>query len=265
MKNPVITLTTDFGYKDPYTGIMKGVILGINPEATLVDLTHSINRHDVREAAMVIASSYRYFPSGTIHIVIADPGVGSGRRPVLVASGNHYFIGPDNGVFSCIYDENPECRVIHLTRQHYFLKRISPTFHGRDIFAPVAAWLSKGLELSSLGDEVKDYVRQQIPCPLKEGSAIRGEIILIDHFGNAVTNIRINDIEDMRNFRVEGRIKIMINGNEAQLLHYYSQAQDNSLYTIEGSMGFIEFFVFGKDASSAYGLRIGDSVRVSFA
>lgn len=265
MKYPVITLTTDFGYKDPYAGIMKGVILGINPEAAIIDLTHSISRHNVREAAIVIGSGYRYFPDSSIHVVIADPGVGSGRRPVLVSSNSHYFIGPDNGVFSCIYDEDPECRVIHLTGQRYFQKKISPTFHGRDIFAPVAAWLSKGVTLPDLGDEIRDYERLDIPRPLKEGTAIRGEITLIDHFGNAVTNISISDIEDLRAFSTEGRIKITINGKEAQLMQYYSQAEDNGLYTIEGSMSFVEFFVFGNEASSVYNLRTGDSVRVSVA
>jgi S-adenosyl-L-methionine hydrolase (adenosine-forming) len=261
VNNPIITLATDFGYKDPLSGVMKGVILRINPAVNIVDLTHGIRNYDVRQAALTIGSSYSQFPTGTIHVVVTDPGVGSSRRPIMVTTENYYFIGPDNGVFSLIY-ESEHCEVIHLTADHYFLRKISSTFHGRDVFAPVAAWLSKGIGVSKFGETITDFVRFRLPEPSRPTrTTMEGEVILIDHFGNAVTNISVSDIDNLRN-ESKGRLRIIVKGTEAPLKEYYSQAGDKGLYSVIGSMDYLEFFVDRGNASSDFNIKVGDNVGI---
>src|SRR3989337_3610727 len=155
----LITLTTDFGLKDPFVGMMKGVIYSINGTAQIVDISQGIDSQDIFEAAFVISTSYRFFPGGTIHLVIVDPGVGGRRRPILVKASGHYFMGPDNGALSWVIDADPAVRVIEVTAEEYFLKNVSATFHGRDLFAPVASWLSSGVAPDSLGPETHDHAR----------------------------------------------------------------------------------------------------------
>jgi S-adenosylmethionine hydrolase len=264
MNNPIITLTTDFGYQDPLSGVMKGVILGINPAANIVDLTHGIRNYDVRQAALTIWSSYIQFPAGTIHVVVTDPGVGSSRRPIMVRAENYYFIGPDNGVFSLVYGSE-HCEVIHLTATHYFLRKISSTFHGRDIFAPVAAWLSKGIDASKFGETIRDFVRFRLPAPSRPTrTTMEGEVILIDHFGNAITNISASDIDRLRN-EATGRLRIIIRGIEAPLKEFYGQAGDKGLYSLIGSMDYLEFFVDRGNASLAFNIKVGDKVGIVVA
>ncbi len=261
MNDPIITLTTDFGYKDPLSGVMKGVILNINPYAKIVDLTHGISKYDVREAALTIGASYSQFPSRTIHIVVTDPGVGSARRPIMVITEAYYFIGPDNGVFSAIY-ESENCEIVHLTADHYFLRKVSSTFHGRDIFAPVAAWLSKGILSSKFGDVITDFVRFGISVPsLPSRTTMEGEVILIDHFGNAITNIRASDLERMRG-QENSALRIVIKGVEVAVKDYYGQAEDKGLYGVIGSMDFLELFVNMGNASEQFNIKVGDSVGV---
>lgn len=261
MDNPIITLTTDFGYKDPLSGIMKGVILGINPAANIVDLTHGVSSYDVREAALTIGSSYMQFPSRTIHVVVTDPGVGSERRPIMVVTEGYYFIGPDNGVFSVIY-ESENCEVLHITADHYFMRKVSSTFHGRDIFAPVAAWLSKGISSSKFGELIRDYVRLKIPVPsVPSRTTMEGEVILIDHFGNAITNIRASDLDRMREL-ASGDLRIVIKGVEVPLKDYYSQAEGGGLCGIIGSMDYLELFVNRGSASRDFSIKVGDTIGV---
>ncbi len=177
----LITLTTDFGLKDPFVGMMKGVIYSIKGSVNIVDITHSIEGQDILEGAFVIGYTYKFFPKDTIHVVVVDPGVGSGRRPILVVSSNHYFIGPDNGVFSMVISENPGTSVIEITEELYFFKGrgtasyIPTTFHGRDIFAPVAAWLSRGIAPSQFGHTISDYTRIDIPQIDKGDSMLIGK------------------------------------------------------------------------------------------
>ncbi len=261
MNNPIITLTSDFGYKDPLNGVMKGVILSINPAANIVDITHGINKYDIREAALTIGSSYLQFPPRTIHVVVIDPGVGSARRPIMVVTENYHFIGPDNGVFSYIY-ESENCEVLHLTGNHYFLRKVSSTFHGRDIFAPVAAWLSRGIDISKFGDFVKDFVRLKLPVPSQPSrTTMEGEVILIDHFGNAITNIRASDLDRMRNV-TNGTLRIIIKGIEVPVREYYGQAEGKGLYGVIGSMDYLELFVNRGNASEDFKIRVGDTIGV---
>jgi S-adenosylmethionine hydrolase len=190
MREPIISLTTDFGEHDPFVGIMKGVILGINPSVQIVDLCHQVPAHRILEASFLLNSSYRYFPFGTIHVVVVDPGVGSRRRPILVQTPQFFFVAPDNGVLSYLYQEQPDLQVFHLTESRYFRPEISQTFHGRDIFAPAAAWLSTGLSPHALGPRIQDYLQLEVPEPrCLAPHVFEFQIIHIDTFGNLITNI----------------------------------------------------------------------------
>ncbi len=256
---PVITLTTDFGYDDPFAGVMKGVILKINPRAEIIDLTHGIRPQDIREAAFTIGTNYRFFPDDTIHIVVVDPGVGSERRPIMVLTEHHYFIGPDNGVFSHIYHSSHDIlEVIHITSDHYFLSSHSPTFQGRDVFAPVAAYLSRGVGMMKFGELITDYRRIELPVPsVTPDGVILGEVIHIDRFGNAITNVTKADLE-----KTGGTPKILVKEMEAPMKKFYSDAADGALCSLLNSSDHLEFFVKGGSASSKYAISPGDRVRV---
>lgn len=185
----IITLTTDFGESDYYVAMMKGVILSINPDATIIDVTHQIPAHSIKEGSLIIKASYTYFTSGTVHIGVVDPGVGGKRRPIAILVDNHFFVGPDNGLFSNIIETQPHIQVIHLNEKKYWLDSISPTFHGRDIFAPVAAHLSLGVNPFFMGEKIDNPTILTHPLPHKKNSDLVGEIIRVDHFGNLITNI----------------------------------------------------------------------------
>jgi hypothetical protein len=262
-RNPVITLTSDFGYRDPSAAIMKGVILDINPLAVIADITHEISLQNIAEAAYVIGTSFQYFPHKTIHVVVVDPGVGSARRPILVVTDYHYFVGPDNGVFSSVYAQSESLAVIHITAEHYFLPRRSSTFHGRDVFAPVAAWLSKGIHLSKFGEPITDYTVMTLPGPASPSQNIlEGEVIYIDHFGNLITNIPGQKMYAFTDGIRDGKLKVTVKGIEAPLKRFYSEVPDKQLYSLVNSFGYLELFVNSANAASAYGLTVGDKVTV---
>ena len=260
---PIITLSTDFGYIDPLSGIMKGVILSINPETHIVDITHGINKYNVREAALILGMSYRQFPPRTIHVAVADPGVGSSRRPIMVVTENYYFVGPDNGIFSVVYNECERFEVIHITAGHYFLGDRSATFHAKDIFSPVAAWLSRGIIASNFGEPVTDYVKLPFPVPtMPTKTTVEGEIIHIDHFGNAITNIRSTYLDMLRNAKPDFRLKIVAKGKQVAMKEYYSQAEDKDLYALINSMDYLELFVYRGNATKQFELKVGDTLGV---
>jgi S-adenosylmethionine hydrolase len=185
----IITLTTDFGEIDPYVAMMKGVILSINPAARIVDITHQLPAGSIQEGASIIKETYEYFPSGTVHVGVIDPGVGGKRRPITVLAGNHFFVGPDNGLFSSIIETQGHTDIIHLKEKRYWMHKISPTFHGRDIFAPVAAHLSLGVNPFLMGEKIDNPTTITYPLPSKKNSDLVGEVIRVDHFGNLITNI----------------------------------------------------------------------------
>ena len=185
-RSGIITLTTDFGLADPWVGVMKGVILGLFPAARIVDLTHQIPVHDVRAAAFALLDAVQYFPPGTVHLAVVDPGVGSGRKALAAARDGQFFVGPDNGVFSGFL---PGEYVIELNRPELFLPRVSHSFHGRDVFAPVAARLAAGKSLREFGSPLADPVMLDLPRAEKSGDTVRGEVVAVDRFGNLVTNI----------------------------------------------------------------------------
>ncbi|MBI5666160.1 MAG: SAM-dependent chlorinase/fluorinase [Nitrospirae bacterium] len=268
LETPIITLTTDFGLKDPLAGLMKGVIQRINPNARIIDITHNIQRHNIFEASQVIAMSYKYFPSTTIHVAVVDPGVGSMRRPLLVVTEDHYFIGPDNGIFSPIFEDLKSnfFKVYHVTASHYFLPMLGSTFHGRDIFAPIAAWLSKGVESFKLGEEIDDYVK--IPAPksvTSDSNTVTGEIIALDNFGNAISNIKTEDLAGLADVNSKEKFTVEFNNEPLSLVSFYAENETGKLSAIINSFGHIELFVFRENASEKYNIKIGDKVIVSLA
>jgi hypothetical protein len=192
----IITLTTDFGLTDPYVAMMKGVILSINPAARITDVSHLIGAGSISQAATLIQDAYSYFPLGTVHVAVVDPGVGSERRLLALEARSHFFVGPDNGVFWPIIMSDPNSRLVHLTETKYFLPHVTKTFHGREIFAPVAAHLSLGVPLANLGVSIKDPVELFLPAPYQADNVLYGQIIRVDNFGNLITNIGTKILED---------------------------------------------------------------------
>ena len=255
--NRIITLTTDFGYKDPFAAEMKGVILSIHPKAIIVDITHSIRPQDIEETAYVIGSSFTYFPSGTIHIVVVDPGVGSGRKALILDAGGSYFVGPDNGVFSHILCFSQPVKGVHITEERYMRSKESPTFQGRDLFAPVGAWLSKGVRPGKFGPPVKDFVTFPVPRSEVVPDGISGEVIYVDRFGNAITTIKDADLTSFASHYV-----VEINNIIIQAVKYYAQAVEDRLCCLVNSSGYLELFVNKGNAAEKYGIKKGDKVIV---
>jgi len=256
--NP-ITLTTDFGHKDPFVGIMKGVIFGINPHANVIDLSHGIPAQDVLAGALVLGYAAPAFPSGTIHVVVVDPGVGSERRPLLIESEGAFFIGPDNGVLSLALEGKTVGRIIHLANESYHLKPTSATFHGRDIFAPVAAYLSLGIAPEDFGATVNDFTRLAWPKVSEAAGALAGKVIYIDGFGNLITNIRERDLSP---FDAQG-LAISVAGVTVRgIASHYRGGGEKACTAIINSWGLLEIFSFQGNAQLLCGAQIGDAVAV---
>jgi S-adenosylmethionine hydrolase len=264
LNRPLITMTTDFGYDGPFAGVMKGVIYTINPQAIIVDLTHSITPQSIQEAAFTIGMNYQYFPKDSVHLVVVDPEVGSGRRPLLVVADEHYFIGPDNGVFSYLYKLSAgDIKVIHITSGHLFLKKDSPTFQGRDVFSPCAAWLTTGLDVNKFGEAVSDYHAIDLPSPVRlTDLVLQGEVIFIDRFGNAITNINKTDVADLQGMQPEDVLRIVLKGKDMQLWGHYSQAENRGISALINSSGYLEVFIYRDSAASEHDILPGDVVKV---
>lgn len=261
MPRRVITLTTDFGVRDAYVGTMKGVILGINPEATIVDLCHEIVPQDVRQGALALYNACRYFPVGTIHVAVVDPGVGSERRPIAVGTSQAVFVGPDNGVFSLVvggWERRSEVTIVHLTEPRFWLPEVSSTFHGRDIFSPVAAHLSLGVPLEALGQVVDDMVRLSLPQPeVRDDGTILAQVLRIDRFGNVITSVPEGLVaeEDVSAVEIGGR-------QISRLSHTYSQVESGALVALIGSEGFLEVAVRDGNAARTLEVAVGAPVII---
>ncbi len=255
----IVTLTTDFGARDWFVGTMKGVILDINPRARIVDLTHEIPAGDVRAGAFALAASCRFFPPGTVHAAVVDPGVGSERKAIAVQTANYFFVGPDNGLLSWAL-ATEQIKAIHtLANDKYFLKPVSQTFHGRDIFAPVAAHLSRGVPIQKLGPALKGLVRLNWPQPKQSRRAVRGEIVYLDRFGNAITNI------DAVALRTLGKapVHVRLTGDlPCPVVAFYAALPAGHAVAVLGSTGFLEIAVSGGSAARRLRLRVGDAVRI---
>jgi hypothetical protein len=260
----IVTLTTDFGNKDSFAASMKGVILKINQQAQIVDVTHEIGPQDIWEAAFTLKTAYQHFPKGTVHLAVVDPGVGSGRRPIIVVTESYYFVGPDNGIFSLIFREAERLRVHHITASHYFLENAGPTFHGRDIFAPVASWLAKGIPSGNFGDVIEDYVKLNVPVPKISANTIEGHVIHVDRFGNVVTNITYQDIQSLAAEGTEMKPAVTIAGKEIKgLKKFYAEAAPGEPAAIINSSGHLEIFLFKQNARTGLSLKRGETVRLT--
>ena len=260
MSRPVIALLTDFGNRDHYAGTMKGVALGICPEAALVDISHEVAAGDVLAAALELAAAYRYFPEGSIFLVVVDPGVGSSRRGLAAEAGAYRFVAPDNGVLSIVFDENPPTRVVELSEARYARPSVSRTFEGRDRFAPAAAWLATGIELAALGPPAGAVHRLDVPRPLDTGEDVEGEVVRVDRFGNLITNIDRHLFE-----RLAGGHPMIIHIGPLQIskvVSHYAESLPNELCALFGSTDHLEIAANGASAAARTGARRGTAVRV---
>jgi hypothetical protein len=236
----LITLTTDFGASDHFVGTMRGVILAVNPAAQLVDLCNAVNSFDVLDGALTIAQAYRYFPAETIHLVVVDPGVGSQRRPLLVQTAKHYFLAPDNGVLSLVIEQEERVLVRHITASHHFLQPVSNTFHGRDIFAPCAGWLSKGVDPEKFGDEITDYKRFALPKPKPIAErTLKGSVLKVDKFGNLITNLSTENAPAL--FAADAKVNIKVGQAVVTAIRCtYAEGQAGEVFAVLNSMGLLE-------------------------
>jgi S-adenosylmethionine hydrolase len=249
---PVIALLSDFGTRDHYAGTMKGVMLGICPDATLVDVTHDITAHDVLEGALQLAATYRFFPAGTIFLVVVDPGVGSARRGIAAEAGDYRFVAPDNGVLTLALRETPPKRVVELSERRYARPTVTRTFEGRDRFAPAAAWLAKGTQLAALGRTVTDYHRLEVPDLVSTAESLRGVVVHVDRFGNLVTNI---DRRAFEAFARAGQVRITAGDRPvARLVSTYAEIAAGEVCALFGSSDHLELAANADRASDLLGL-----------
>lgn len=260
----MITLTTDFGLTEHYVGAMKGVIYSINPTARVVDITNAVQSFDVLDGAIAVSQAYSYFPKDTVHVVVVDPGVGGPRRPIIATVGQYVFVAPDNGVLSLVYEREERVSVRHVTSEHYFHHPVSNTFHGRDIFAPVAAYLSKGVDTAKFGEEITDFVRFLSPKPKASGeNAWKGMVLKTDKFGNLITNISPKDIPQIfdgssKAFKITvGKAEVM------KLVSTYGEGAPGELVALLGSTGFLEISANKGAASRVAGADKGSEVTVT--
>ncbi|MSO83184.1 MAG: hypothetical protein EXQ53_07800 [Acidobacteria bacterium] len=263
MARPVIALLTDFGTRDHYVGAMKGVALGICPDATLVDITHDIPPHDALAGALELAASYRYFPAGTIFLVVVDPEVGSTRRSIAAEAGGCRFVAPDNGVLTLAFAETPPKRVVELTERRYAGPTVSRTFEGRDRFAPAAAWLAKGVDLSGLGGPLTSWRTLAVPVPAVAEGRIVGEVLRVDRFGNLVTNV---DRQIFDRCVGGGGIEIVA-GTAAvgAVVATYADAEPGAVCALFGSSDHLEVAVNGGSAAERLGLTRGARIAITRA
>jgi S-adenosylmethionine hydrolase len=259
MGAPIITLTTDFGLRDAFVGVMKGVILGICAEARLVDLTHEVAPQDVLGGAVAVHDAVRFFPAGTIHLAVVDPGVGSRRRALAVRTRDACFVGPDNGLFTFVFAE-PGWTAVRLEAPEYRLSPVSVTFHGRDVFAPAAAHLAAGVPLERFGPPVVDPVRLSWPTSRRDGRDVVGEVIGSDRFGNLLTSVTARDLGAVSPDR---SVSVLARGRElGGLVRCYDDGPEGRVAAIVGSTGRLELFVRNGDARAALGAKRGTEVRV---
>ena len=261
----IVTFTTDFGLDDPFVGIMHGVVLNIHPETTVVDVCHAVASYDVFDGAWTIAQAYRFFPPRTVHVVVVDPGVGGTRRPIIVETDDYVFVAPDNGVLSLVEAREPKFAARHVTAERYFLQPVSQTFHGRDVFSPVAGWLSKGVAPAEFGPEITDFVRLTLPAVERIGeSSLRGVVIKVDKFGNLITNIGEQEAPGLFAAKPSA-VSILVAGQTiTRVCHSYAEGSEDEFFAIVGSSGYVE--IAAKQASAAEKLAsgVGTPVGVVF-
>lgn len=259
MLYPLITLTTDFGTSDHFIGTMKGVILGIAPKARIVDITHEVGPFEISEGAFTIAQAYSYFPRRTIHVVVVDPGVGTTRRPILAEMGGQYFVAPDNGVLSMIFSRE-KAKVRHITNEKYFLRPLSRTFHGRDVFAPVAAHLAGGVAPARFGKPIDDYLRLTLEKVHRTGKRVwTGAVLKVDRFGNLITNLSITEFPQVKTRPFELNVGLE---KVTRLALTFTECEPGELFTIAGSSGYLEVATNQGSAAKKLGCGAGSPVEL---
>ena len=260
MRKSIITLLTDFGTKDHYVASMKGAILNINPQCTLVDITHHVKPHDIEEGAFILATAYSFFPKGTIHLCVVDPGVGGPRKPLLFVTTDYFFVGPDNGIFTLALQRERVKQIVALTNQKYFLSQVSTTFHGRDIFAPVVGHLSLGVKPNTFGKEVHFWTKSTFRKGRVEGRKLVGEILHIDAFGNLISNIneeQLSHFVKKNPFVIRAGKRIL-----RSLKKGYWEGKKGKAMALFGSGGFLEISVREGSAQKILKLKRGDPITV---
>ncbi|MGH7232708.1 MAG: SAM hydrolase/SAM-dependent halogenase family protein [Nitrospiraceae bacterium] len=260
----VVTLLTDFGDRDPFVASMKGVILGINPQARIVDLSHQIAPQQIEDAAYVLKSAYRYFPDGSIHVVVVDPGVGSSRRPLLVTTSRYFFLAPDNGLLTDLYQEELSVEVRQLENRQYRLDSEGSTFEGRDVFAPAAAWLTRGQAPGSFGRLVRDVVRLPRQEPGWQKQTFVGRIAYVDRFGNLISNMTPLHLKEVQGVSKRSHITIRLAGITIEgLTACYADGHPGAPHALINSNGELEIFV--KEGSAADVIKAGRGERIELS
>ncbi len=257
----LVTLLTDFGLRDHFVAAMKGVMLGVNPELTFIDITHSIPPHDIQSGAFALCQAYSCFPPGTIHLAVVDPGVGTARKALVAAVGGHFFVAPDNGLLSYVFAGEESRQVYEITEAHYFRKPVSKTFHGRDIFSPVAAWISRDVPLDRFGPPITQLVELEIPELRRvRDTLIEATVLAVDHFGNLVTNLKPADIPAYGDGA--GRpCRLLVAQREINRFRTtFGEGSPGEIFVVPGSTGFLEIVVRG--GSAAAELNVGPGAKV---
>jgi len=261
MAKAPIALLSDFGTRDHYVGVMKGVILGINPEVTLVDLTHDVPPHDIAAAAHELASTYRYFPAGTVFLVVIDPGVGTARRGIAAEAGEWKFVAPDNGVLTGVFQDQAPRKVVELTERRYARPTVSRTFEGRDRFAPAAAWLSKGVHVTALGRPISDYTLLDLPAPRVEETRLVGVVARIDRFGNIITNLDRKSCERLT--EGVGVLRLTVDGHVIdRIVSTYSDIGPEEIAALFGSTDHLEVAMRARHAAQHLAVQVGADVEL---
>ncbi len=265
MPAKIVTMLSDFGIKDQYVASMRGVILGINPNLRVVDITHQIPKYNIRNASFVLAQSATYFPRGTVHMAIVDPGVGTKRLPIIVKTKNYHFVGPDNGLLAAAAESDKVVSIHKIENRKYMRQVVTSTFHGRDLFAPVAAHLASGVKIQKFGSRLEDFMRIEQMAPVYEDSRVRGEVTAIDSFGNVVTNIPGNEIA--KKIKQGERILVKFARSELNVpfLQTYGDVRDGEILAIVGSSTFLEFGINrGNFAEKFHDVEMGMRVEIEF-
>lgn len=259
-----MTLLTDFGLSDPFVAVMKGVILSLNPDITFVDITHMIPPQDIHSGAFTLGQAYSYFPSGTIHLAVVDPGVGTARKALAATGGGHIFVAPDNGILTYVQKSLENFSAFEITADHYFRKPVSSTFHGRDVFAPIAGYISRDIPLKQLGPELPNPVQLKIPVPAKvRDNLIQAAILAVDRFGNLITNLKPSDlpIPDPAHPRT---MKILAGQKEITSFHRtYSEGRPGEIFIVPGSTGYLEIAARDGSAATLLNLKTGLPIGLS--
>jgi S-adenosylmethionine hydrolase len=261
MAKTLIAMLSDFGTRDHYAGVMKGVMLSINPDITIIDVSHDLPAHDVPFAALELAATYKYYPAGTLFLVVVDPGVGTSRRGLAAEAGDWRFVAPDNGVLTAVFNETPPKKVVELTERRYARPTVSRTFEGRDRFAPAAAWWAKGIQLPAFGRPVTDYYMLDLPVPVIEGNVVRGTVVRIDRFGNVVTNLDRKTCQKVTDGSTH--VQLTVGGHSiAHIVSTYADIAPGEIGALFGSTDHLECASQAASAAEQLGVAVGDQVEL---